>query len=829
MGLLSAARRVLANKAVRGTGEFLHANAGTVGALALTGAGAHGIEKNAERERQAIRSEPVNNDLAEKTARLEGLRADLNYFETINLTDPDPEVVRENIRVAQRRLRARGYYGKDRHGNDLPIDGRWEGYTTAGVAKHREEVLLQMPKAETDVAAAQSAAYAREVRHENAGSAAWRDAGPWLALFGGGAIGLGLRRGAVKTAASLLRRTNRAADNILVNPGANASVPRTPAERAVLRDRVARINEYAQAGGATRRVDEYTGRTMPGRRWSEGLHQAVEAKEGVQVKGETQTLATITIQNYFRLFEKLAGMTGTAETEETEFFQIYGLEVSVIPTNRSIVRDDRQDLVYKTRREKYNGIVEETRRLHELGFPVLVGTTSVEASETLSRLFQRGGLPHNVLNAKYHQREAEIVALAGQPGAVTIATNMAGRGTDIKLGSGVRESKPSLVNDADGKPVAVSEPGGLHIIGSERHESRRIDRQLRGRAGRQGDPGSSQFFLSLEDDLMRLFGSDRIGRLMDSLGAQEGEVLTHPLITRSIEQAQKRVELQNFQSRKRLLDYDDVMNQQREVIYSLRSFALEGGEELKFESEKMVSAAVSRRVETGLAEYEQALDWDVDLLRQDLLMQYLLQVPCWEPDGIRPSTVPEAQRETAAAAVTAFHHKIETLGDFGGRLLSLVMLNVLDEKWKDHLYDLDQVRAAIGYRSWGQTDPLVEYKQEAFTMFEDLMRDIQHTFAERFLKVQLVFDEPRPTPLPAMLTTAPAPAAQEFDKMGVAAEPTVVGAGHGVRSLEPEAPAAVMGAGTPRTSESSTAGATVGRNDPCPCGSGKKYKKCHGA
>ena len=586
---------------------------------------------------------------------------------------------------------------------------------------------------------------------------------------------------------------------------------------------------YVVQDGQVLIVDEYTGRTMPGRRWSEGLHQAVEAKEGVQVKGETQTLATITIQNYFRLFEKLAGMTGTAETEETEFFQIYGLEVSVIPTNRSIVRDDRQDLVYKTRREKYNGIVEETRRLHELGFPVLVGTTSVEASETLSRLFQRGGLPHNVLNAKYHQREAEIVALAGQPGAVTIATNMAGRGTDIKLGSGVRESKPSLVNDADGKPVAVSEPGGLHIIGSERHESRRIDRQLRGRAGRQGDPGSSQFFLSLEDDLMRLFGSDRIGRLMDSLGAQEGEVLTHPLITRSIEQAQKRVELQNFQSRKRLLDYDDVMNQQREVIYSLRSFALEGGEELKFESEKMVSAAVSRRVETGLAEYEQALDWDVDLLRQDLLMQYLLQVPCWEPDGIRPSTVPEAQRETAAAAVTAFHHKIETLGDFGGRLLSLVMLNVLDEKWKDHLYDLDQLRAAIGYRSWGQKDPLVEYKQEAFTMFEDLMRDIQHTFAERFLKVQLVFDEPRPTPLPAMLTTAPAPAAQEFDKMGVAAEPTVVGAGRGVRSLEPEAPAAVMGAGTPRTSESSTAGATVGRNDPCPCGSGKKYKKCHGA
>ncbi|MFM8910765.1 MAG: preprotein translocase subunit SecA, partial [Gemmatimonadota bacterium] len=317
---------------------------------------------------------------------------------------------------------------------------------------------------------------------------------------------------------------------------------------------------YVVQDGQVLIVDEFTGRTMPGRRWSEGLHQAVEAKEGVQVKGETQTLATITIQNYFRLYEKLAGMTGTAETEETEFFQIYGLEVAVIPTNRPIVREDRHDLVYKTRREKYNGIVEETRRLHGLGFPVLVGTTSVEASETLSRLFQRAGLPHNVLNAKYHQREAEIVALAGQPGAITIATNMAGRGTDIKLGAGVREPKASTVKDPDGKEQSVTEPGGLHIIGSERHESRRIDRQLRGRAGRQGDPGSSQFFLSLEDDLMRLFGSDRIARLMDSLGAQEGEVLTHPLITRSIEQAQKRVELQNFQSRKRLLDYDDVMN-----------------------------------------------------------------------------------------------------------------------------------------------------------------------------------------------------------------------------------------------------------------------------
>ena len=589
---------------------------------------------------------------------------------------------------------------------------------------------------------------------------------------------------------------------------------------------------YVVQEGQVLIVDEFTGRTMPGRRWSEGLHQAVEAKEGVVVRGETQTLATITIQNYFRLYEKLAGMTGTAETEETEFFQIYGLEVAVIPTNKPAIRDDRQDLVYKTRREKYNGILEETRRLHELGFPVLVGTTSVEASETLSRLFQRAGLPHNVLNAKYHQREAEIVALAGQKGAITIATNMAGRGTDIKLGEGVRESKPSTVKDADGKDVNVSEIGGVHIIGSERHESRRIDRQLRGRAGRQGDPGSSQFYLSLEDDLMRLFGSDRIARLMDSMGAQEGEVLTHPLITRSIEQAQKRVELQNFQSRKRLLDYDDVMNQQREVIYSLRSFALEGGEELKGEAEKMVNAAVARRVETTLATAETPEDWDLGLLRQDLMMHYLVAVEAFDEARDRPASLVAAQSLATEAALEAYQRKFVTLGDFAPRLLSLVMLNVLDEKWKDHLYDLDQLRAAIGYRSWGQKDPLVEYKQDAYKMFEDLMTDIQHTFTERFLKVQLVFDEPRPAPPPP--TSVLPPLQKRFNALGVAedvaptpatdgpaepprAEPKVVGAGRGVSNLA---------AGTANANVDFT---NVGRNDPCPCGSGKKFKKCHGA
>ena len=603
---------------------------------------------------------------------------------------------------------------------------------------------------------------------------------------------------------------------------------------------------YVVQDGQVLIVDEFTGRTMPGRRWSEGLHQAVEAKEGVQVKGETQTMATITIQNYFRMYDKLAGMTGTAETEETEFFQIYGLEVAVIPTNKPVIRDDRHDLVYKTRREKYNAILEETRRLHELGFPVLVGTTNVDVSETLSRMFKRAGLVHNVLNAKYHQREAEIVAAAGQPAAVTIATNMAGRGTDIKLGAGVTEAKRSTVKDPEGREVEVDEIGGLHIIGSERHESRRIDRQLRGRAGRQGDPGASQFFLSLEDDLMRLFGSERIAKIMDRLGAQEGEVLTHSLITRSIEKAQQRVELQNFQSRKRLLEYDDVMNQQREVIYSLRSFALEGGEELKGESLGMVERAVAKRVETALEAYEEQTEWDYGLLHQDLLMHYLLVIPQLENEDQRPTTLAGVKSLAVEAGQAAFATKITSLGEHANQVLSLVMLNVLDEKWKDHLYDLDQLRGAIHYRSWGQKDPLIEYKHEAYNMFVDLMADIANTFTERFLRVQLMppgeaFGQggqprgpsgPRPT--------------RRFNALGVAEdvppdEPS--GGADSAMDIGPDEPpkqGAVAKAdpvitgprGALRPPGRAAAPAdwsAVGRNDPCPCGSGKKFKKCHGA
>ena len=628
---------------------------------------------------------------------------------------------------------------------------------------------------------------------------------------------------------------------------------------------------YVVQDGQVLIVDEFTGRTMPGRRWSEGLHQAVEAKEGVQVKGETQTLATITIQNYFRMYEKLGGMTGTAETEEGEFHQIYGLAVSVIPTNKPVIREDRHDFVYKTRREKYNAIVEETRRLHELGFPVLVGTVSVEVSETLSRMFKRAGLAHNVLNAKYHQREAEIVAGAGQPGAITIATNMAGRGTDIKLGAGVTIAKPSVIKDPDGNPIDVVECGGLHILGSERHESRRIDRQLRGRAGRQGDPGASQFMMSLEDDLMRLFGTERIARLMDRMGAQEGEVLTHPLITRSIEQAQKRVELQNFQARKRLLEYDDVMNQQREVIYSLRSFALEGGEELRGEAIKMVEKALDKRVRTSLAPESDGAEWDLDLLRQDLLMHYLLTVPELEADQ-RPTTVDAVTAASIEAAKAAFVAKEESLNGmtdenghgFAPRLLSLIMLNVLDEKWKDHLYDLDQLRGAIHYRSWGQKDPLIEYKQEAYTMFVDLMSDIHHTFTERFLRAQLVFNPrefdqggPDGNGQPARSPDRPTAPTKRFNALGiledVVEEPEPAQEADREVPDEPEAEPAsgntsppsarsanpiVVGAGRARSLNDMAGGTRppgsmdftgVGRNDPCPCGSGKKFKKCHGA
>jgi preprotein translocase subunit SecA len=568
--------------------------------------------------------------------------------------------------------------------------------------------------------------------------------------------------------------------------------------------------DYLVQDGQVLIVDEFTGRVMPGRRWADGLHQAVEAKENVQVKGETQTFATITIQNYFRMYDKIAGMTGTAETEETEFYQIYGLEVGVIPTHRPVRRKDQPDRIYKTRKEKHDAILNEVERLHGKGLPVLIGTVNVDVSETLSRQLKRRGLKHEVLNAKYHQREAEIVAGAGQLGAITIATNMAGRGTDIKLGK-----------DLD----LTQEEAGLQIIGTERHESRRIDRQLRGRSGRQGDPGQSIFFLSLEDDLMRLFGSDRIAAWMDKGGAEEGEVITGGLVTRAIEQAQKRVELQNFQQRKRALEYDDVLNQQRDVIYSLRLFALERGEELKAEARRMIEAALERHAKTFLIGTDNPAEYDRGGLREALLLQFLVS-PAAVLDSAATPTLDSIVAAVIAEGEETFRRKIEYLAEFGrtigipdveSQVLSQVMLNVLDEKWKDHLYDLDQLRNAIQYRAYGQRDPLVEYKKEAYEMFEDLMRDIQSTFTERFLRIQVTAE---PEPPRRMAPPPPAATPSGADELFTGPAPRTA-------PPRPSAPAVSSSLGR-LGNDPSFAANGVGRNDPCPCGSGKKYKKCHG-
>ncbi|MEJ2186493.1 MAG: preprotein translocase subunit SecA, partial [Gemmatimonadota bacterium] len=552
--------------------------------------------------------------------------------------------------------------------------------------------------------------------------------------------------------------------------------------------------QYILEDGQVIIVDEFTGRKMAGRRWSDGLHQAVEAKEGVSVQGETQTLATITIQNYFRMYDKLAGMTGTAETEEGEFHQIYGLDVMVVPTNKPVIRDDRQDLIYKTKREKYNGMMDEIARLHKLELPVLVGTVNVDVSETLSRMLKRRGIPHSVLNAKYHQQEAEIVANAGQAGSVTIATNMAGRGTDIKLGAGVTEMRTvgwakERGLDLEELPPAdpnrwvelekkgddfIFEDGGLHIVGSERHDSRRIDRQLRGRAGRQGDPGASQFFLSLEDDLMRLFGSDRIAGIMERMGAEEGEVITHVLVTKSIERAQRRVELQHFDARKRLLDYDDVMNQQREVIYDLRLFALEGGEDLKGEILDMMDSSLRDIVEEYTPSGVRPEEWDLAGLRQRLMLDYFLPISELpeENDPNHPFDTPAAVTDLVIDKARAqFKRKVEEFGDHAEQLLSFILLNMIDEKWRDHLYDLDNLKASIGFRGWGQKDPLIEYKQEAFEMFVDLMQDIRKSVSSLVYRARL---EAAPQPQRRIPTRMVLSGPSDTPETGLGAQPQTV-------------------------------------------------------
>ncbi|HEV8480793.1 MAG TPA: preprotein translocase subunit SecA [Candidatus Eisenbacteria bacterium] len=558
-------------------------------------------------------------------------------------------------------------------------------------------------------------------------------------------------------------------------------------------------NEYVVQDGKVLIVDEFTGRLMPGRRYSDGLHQAIEAKEGVKVEGETQTLATITLQNFFRLYDKLAGMTGTAETEAREFWEIYKLDVSVIPTNKDVVRIDENDVVFRTKREKYAAIIDEIVECHERGQPVLVGTVSVEVSELLSYMLKRKGVPHSVLNAKYHQREAEIVAEAGKRGIVTIATNMAGRGTDIKLGPDV----PSL--------------GGLHILGTERHEARRIDRQLRGRSGRQGDPGSSRFFLSLEDDLMRLFGGERIAALMTRLGVQEGEVIEHRMVTRSIENAQRKVEAHNFDIRKHLLEYDDVMNKQRTVVYEVRNRLLEN-QDVRDEVKEWIAERVAARAEKFLgAPGTHPEEWDLKGFAEELsfLVMWPIDVAALEAGGSR-----EGIEETATnLSVQAFEHKVEsTGGDAFVDVSRQVMLWTLDEKWRDHLYELDHLKGGIGLRAYGQRDPLLEYKKEAFELFESLLDDVREESLRRLFRIQLADAPAMPQRGPVRMTASHAEA------------PTAFGgapAGDGEEGVAVESKPRSAASQSPASPSPARGALRAGRNDPCPCGSGKKYKKCH--
>jgi preprotein translocase subunit SecA len=543
--------------------------------------------------------------------------------------------------------------------------------------------------------------------------------------------------------------------------------------------------------GKVQIVDEFTGRLLPGRRYSDGLHQAIEAKEGVKVERDMQTLATITLQNYFRLYKKLAGMTGTAETEAGEFFDIYKLDVVVVPTNKDMIRDDINDVIYKTKREKYNAVIEEIEKMRTENRPVLVGTTSVDVSETISRMLKRKNIPHNVLNAKQHQREAEIVSHAGLPGVITIATNMAGRGTDIKLGPGVRDA------------------GGLHIVGTERHEARRIDRQLRGRSGRQGDPGSSLFFLSLEDDLMRLFGSDRIASIMERMGLKEGEVIQHSMITRSVERAQRKVEENNYGIRKRLLEYDNVMNQQREVIYVRRRNALLG-ERLKDEVLDLVDTFAAKAVERH---YEEA---DIAGLQEELRTQLLLDMN-FTPEEFHAKGPDGLKAAINAAAADFYKRKEERLGtEIMGRIEKMVVLQVIDEKWKDHLREMDDLKEGIHLRAYGQKDPLVEYKTEGFRMFMELIDLIDTEIVTTVFRL-----------FPAQAQELPIRGPQRPPQAVRTTHDSAVGMGFQA-NREPVPGAA---GGDPARGEKPQpvrVAEKVGRNDPCPCGSGKKYKQCHG-
>ncbi|MCS7013183.1 MAG: preprotein translocase subunit SecA [Chloroherpetonaceae bacterium] len=552
-----------------------------------------------------------------------------------------------------------------------------------------------------------------------------------------------------------------------------------------------RDDEYVVQDGKVLIVDEFTGRILVGRRYSDGLHQAIEAKEGVKIEGETQTMATITLQNYFRLYKKLAGMTGTAETEAQEFYEIYKLDVVVIPTHKKVIREDREDLVFKTKREKYNAVIQTIEELRTKGQPVLVGTTSVEVSETISRMLKMRKIPHNVLNAKQHQREAEIIAQAGQKGAVTIATNMAGRGTDIKLGPGVKEL------------------GGLFILGTERHEARRIDRQLRGRAGRQGDPGVSQFYVSLEDDLMRLFGSERVAALMDKLGHKEGEVIQHPMVTKAIERAQRRVEEQNFGIRKRLLEYDNVMNQQREIIYARRRNAL-FKERLRLEIFDLLNDYAERLAEKYLADY------NAEGLCEQVLRE--LGVPIELTREKYAALGKDGVQDLIYQTATAFYkRKEEHLGsEMMGRIERFAVLSVIDEKWREHLRDIDDLKEGINLRAYGQKDPLLEYKKEAFELFVQLLEEIAAQTLSVAFKLYPV--EQAAVPMQVRRVQRNRLRAIHAEAASVYSTATTQG-GYETDVAEAEEPPKRQPIRVEKV---------PGRNDPCPCGSGKKYKNCHG-
>ncbi len=563
-------------------------------------------------------------------------------------------------------------------------------------------------------------------------------------------------------------------------------------------------NEYVIQDDKVMIVDEFTGRILDGRRYSEGLHQAIEAKEHVKVERDTQTFATVTLQNYFRLYKKLSGMTGTAETEAAEFEKIYDIEVVVIPTNRPIIRTDENDLIYRTKREKYNAIADEVKRELEEGRAILVGTASVEVSEVLSKMLRRKGIPHNVLNAKHHAREAEIVAGAGKKGAVTIATNMAGRGTDIKLDHEVRKN------------------GGLAIVGSERHDARRIDRQLRGRAGRQGDPGSTRFFISLEDNLMRLFGGERIAGVMQKLKIPEGEPIEHSMITKSVERAQKKVEENNFGIRKRLLDYDDVMNQQRSVIYNRRKQALRG-----------------ERLKGELFEYieEMAMDWydeyhpenDVEGLKNIVRSTLLTDLKITEEE-FQPMTMDDCVKVIVEAADEFYTRKEEMTGsDFMAKLEKFAVLQTIDEKWRDHLRVMDDLKEGIHLRAYGQKDPLLEYKGEAFKQFMELIKEVNHDSVHFAFRYFPQVAEKRPAAAgkrparddedSALRLRRSRPANLSYEKSDDAPEYVKQAAGSGAPQMKEDI-------STVRTFK--RAEKKIGRNDPCHCGSGKKFKNCHG-